>query len=75
VTRLASRLGLPIIHPRCPNAEKNRRLLMKDILRQVSHVDKHAASNVYGAAWRINQEYLPGSITAEAEELTDQDMQ
>jgi hypothetical protein len=32
---------------------------MKEILRQASHVDRHAVSNVYGAAWRINTEYLP----------------
>jgi hypothetical protein len=32
---------------------------MKEILRQASHVDRHAVSNVYGAAWRVNSEYLP----------------
>jgi tRNA 2-thiocytidine biosynthesis protein TtcA len=59
VTRLASRLGLPSASNSCPNAETNRRALMKEILRQASHVDRHAVSNVYGAAWRINSEYLP----------------
>ena len=32
---------------------------MKEILRQASHVDRHAVSNVYGAPWRINTEYGP----------------
>jgi tRNA 2-thiocytidine biosynthesis protein TtcA len=59
VSRLAARLDLPSAPNRCPNAEKNRRSLMKEILRQASHVDRHAVSNVYGAAWRINREYLP----------------
>ena len=61
MTRLASRVPLPVVHPRCPNAEKNQRLLMKDILRQASRVDRHAATNVYGAAWRVNHDYLPSS--------------
>jgi len=64
VNRLASRLSFPIVDARCPNAGKNQRLLMKEILRQASRVDRHAATNVYGAAWRINRDYLPGSIVS-----------
>jgi hypothetical protein len=37
---------------------------MREILRQVSRVDRHAATNMYGAAWRINREYLPAAETA-----------
>jgi tRNA 2-thiocytidine biosynthesis protein TtcA len=59
VSRIAARLGLPAAPNRCPNAETNRRSLMKEILRQASHVNRHAVSNVYGAAWRINTDYLP----------------
>ena len=59
VQRLASRLSLPVVPTRCPNAETNKRSLMKDIIRQASLVDRHAATNVYGAAWRINKDYLP----------------
>jgi len=59
VARLAARLALPIAPSRCPNAETNRRTLMKEILRMVSHVDRHAVSNVYSSPWRINSEYLP----------------
>ena len=59
VSRLAVRLGLPAAPNRCPNAERNRRTLMKEILRQASHVDRHAVSNVYSSAWRINTDYLP----------------
>jgi tRNA 2-thiocytidine biosynthesis protein TtcA len=62
VARLASRVPLPIVHPHCPNSEKNQRSLMRDILRQASRVDKHAATNVYGAAWRVNRDYLPSSL-------------
>jgi len=66
VARVARRLGLPTVPSRCPNAEKNQRGLMRDILRQVSRVDRHAATNLYGAAWRINRDYLPGAETATA---------
>jgi tRNA 2-thiocytidine biosynthesis protein TtcA len=59
VARVASRLSFPVIHSRCPNADKNQRVLMKEILRQASRVDRHAATNVYGAAWHINRDYLP----------------
>ncbi len=59
VARLAARLNLPTAPNRCPNADKNQRLLMKEILRMASHVNRHAVSNVYGAPWRINVDYLP----------------
>jgi tRNA 2-thiocytidine biosynthesis protein TtcA len=59
VSRLATRLALPTVPSRCPNADKNRRILMKEILRMASHVDKHAVSNVYSSPWRINSDYLP----------------
>ena len=67
VARVARRLDLPAVPTRCPNAEKNRRGLMRDILRQVSRVDRNAAANVYGAAWRINRDYLPSGDEAPAE--------
>lgn len=64
VARLADRLEIPSVPNRCPNAEKNRRGLMKDILRLASRVDRHAVSNVYGAAWRRNEDYLPPNRAA-----------
>lgn len=64
VSRLAARLGLPSAPNRCPRMDKNRRMLMKEILRQASHVDRHAVSNVYGAVWRVNTEYLPPPSSA-----------
>lgn len=59
VARLARRLSLPVVSARCPNAERNQRSLMKEILRQASRVDRHAATNLYGAAWRVRRDYLP----------------
>lgn len=62
VGRVARRLALPSIPSRCPNADSNMRGLMADILRQVSKVDRHAVSNLYGAPWRINAAYLPRDL-------------
>ena len=59
VARLAARLHLPAAANRCPNADTNQRRLMKEILRMASHVNRNAVSNVYGAPWRINSDYLP----------------
>jgi tRNA 2-thiocytidine biosynthesis protein TtcA len=61
VRRLATRLSLPSAPNRCPNADKNQRALMKEILRQASQVNRHAVSNVYRAPWHINAEYLPSA--------------
>jgi len=60
VARVARRLSLPAVPSRCPLSLRNNRLLMADILRQASKVNRHAVSNVYGAPWRINSAYLPG---------------
>jgi tRNA 2-thiocytidine biosynthesis protein TtcA len=64
VGRVAARLGLPSVPGRCPNAESNHRGLMKELLRQASRVNRHAVSNVYGAPWRINRDYLPSGDEA-----------
>lgn len=62
VSRVALRLGLPAVPNRCPKADTNQRLLMKELLRQASKVDRHAVSNLYGAPWRINDAYLPKDL-------------
>lgn len=59
ISRVAARLRLPVIASRCPRGSVNQRTLMKEIVRQVSRVDRHAATNIYGASWRINHDYLP----------------
>jgi tRNA 2-thiocytidine biosynthesis protein TtcA len=72
IARLCARLSLPSVPSRCPNAEKNQRLLMKEMLRMASRVDKHAVSNVYSMPWRINWDYLPSAPPgAEPEEDVD----
>ncbi len=63
VARVATRLGLPSVPSRCPNADSNKRGLMKEILRMATRVNRHAVSNVYGSAWRRNESYLPPAET------------
>jgi tRNA 2-thiocytidine biosynthesis protein TtcA len=60
VARLAARFRLPAAPNRCPNSERNRRGLMKELFLQAERVNRHAVSNVYGAPWRIRRDYLPG---------------
>ena len=64
VARVAARLHLPAAPNRCPNSDTNQRRLMKEILRMASRVNRHAVSNVYGAPWRINADYLPCGMPA-----------
>jgi tRNA 2-thiocytidine biosynthesis protein TtcA len=71
VSRLATRLCLPMAPNRCPNSEKNRRGLMKEILGMASHVDRHAVSNVYSMPWRINWDYMPGASAGDDGKETD----
>jgi tRNA 2-thiocytidine biosynthesis protein TtcA len=59
VQKVARRLDLPTVPSRCPNAAKNQRGLIKDLLAQASKVNRHAVPNLYAAAWNINTEYLP----------------
>jgi tRNA 2-thiocytidine biosynthesis protein TtcA len=68
VVKVSSRLGFPVVPSRCPNAEKNQRRLMAEILRTVSRVDRHAVTNVYGAAWNVNPAYLPRAVSLEKAE-------
>jgi tRNA 2-thiocytidine biosynthesis protein TtcA len=64
VARVARRLALPSAPNRCPNSDRNQRILMKDLLRQASRVNRHAVSNLYGAPWKIKNEYLPSMSDA-----------
>jgi tRNA 2-thiocytidine biosynthesis protein TtcA len=72
VARVAARLGIPSVPSRCPNAEKNSRKLMKEILLMATRVNRHAVSNVYGSAWRRNEAYLP-TIGSSADGAVDCD--
>jgi tRNA 2-thiocytidine biosynthesis protein TtcA len=68
IARVARRLAIPSAPNRCPNSHTNRRALMKDILALASRVDRHAVSNVYGSAWRRNEDYLPAQEPAGVEQ-------
>jgi tRNA 2-thiocytidine biosynthesis protein TtcA len=68
VAKVARRLELPTVSSRCPNARSNHRGLMAEMLRQAAKVNRHAVSNVYGAAWRINRAYLPAGEAGAAGE-------
>ena len=63
--RFARRQNLPVIASCCPQRETNRRVVMKDILRQVYRINRKVRENIYRSPWRINWEYLPVKLETE----------
>ncbi len=59
VERLARHYPLPVIPGNCPRKDLNRRILMKDILRQLRRESRQVKENIYRSAWNINADYLP----------------
>jgi tRNA 2-thiocytidine biosynthesis protein TtcA len=60
VDRLARHFSLPVIAGSCPRKDLNRRVLLKDILRQLRRESRQVKENIYRSAWNINADYLPG---------------
>jgi tRNA 2-thiocytidine biosynthesis protein TtcA len=59
VERLARHCPLPVIDGSCPRKHLNRRILMKEILRQLRRESRQVKENIYRSAWNINADYLP----------------
>ncbi len=64
VLRLARHFALPAYTVACPRREVNRRVLMKEIVRRVSRVNRRARENLYRAMWNLNRAYLPDPVEA-----------
>jgi tRNA 2-thiocytidine biosynthesis protein TtcA len=64
VERLARRYPLPAIAGSCPRKDLNQRILMKEILRRLSRVNRQVKTNIYRSAWNINADYLPAAGAA-----------
>ena len=69
VVDVAGRLGLPVADIRCPNKESNRRLLMKEVIRQLSRANRRVRENIFRSPWNINTRYLPHSLDVTREPL------
>lgn len=61
VRRLMRAIQLPVFQTDCPLHRQNQRLLFRDIIRQVSRVNRHVRNNLYRAPWHLNRDYLPGA--------------
>lgn len=51
VLRIAERLSLPVVEKRCPHEEDNIRRRLKPIVSQLSHIDGHARTHMFEAAF------------------------
>jgi tRNA 2-thiocytidine biosynthesis protein TtcA len=59
INKLTRLLNLPLVSIACPGKQANQRLLIKEIIKKLSRVNKKVRENIYRAPWRINQKYLP----------------
>jgi tRNA 2-thiocytidine biosynthesis protein TtcA len=64
VADIAGRLALPTVDIPCPNKDTNRRLLMKEIIKQLSRANRRVRENIFRSPWHINTRYLPPSLEA-----------
>jgi tRNA 2-thiocytidine biosynthesis protein TtcA len=65
VQQVSRALDLPIISSTCPNAQSNQRIVMKEIIRNLSRINRRVRENIYRAPWNINIEYLPVSLESD----------
>ena len=62
IERIARMITLPVISIDCPNKHSNQRLIMKEIIKKLSRINKRVRENIYNVPWRINEKYLPSSL-------------
>jgi tRNA 2-thiocytidine biosynthesis protein TtcA len=59
VAQAARILSVPSFAIECPRKDKNRRIVMKEIIRTLSGINHSSRENIYNSMFRINREYLP----------------
>ena len=57
--KISEALGLPVTRQTCPNAQSNQRLIIKEMIRKLSRVDRNIREHICRAPWHINKDYLP----------------
>jgi len=62
IANLADHLGLPVVSVDCEYKEKNVRVLLKPMIRELAKYNKHVKENIYRAAWNVDHNYLPGGM-------------
>jgi tRNA 2-thiocytidine biosynthesis protein TtcA len=65
IERIVRIVDPPVISINCPNKERNLRVLMKEMIRKLSRVNKRVRENIYNLPWRINEKYLPVGLNHE----------
>ncbi|RPJ08719.1 MAG: tRNA 2-thiocytidine biosynthesis protein TtcA [Spirochaetaceae bacterium] len=59
VAQAARILEVPAFSIQCPRKDKNRRIVMKQIIHTLTGINRTARENIYNSIFRINHEYLP----------------
>jgi tRNA 2-thiocytidine biosynthesis protein TtcA len=59
IIRIAEELNLPVFSINCPKLHSNQRIVIKDIIRTLSHINKKVRDNIYRIPWHINRNYFP----------------
>ncbi|MBN1797245.1 MAG: adenine nucleotide alpha hydrolase [Spirochaetales bacterium] len=62
IERIARTVTLPVISINCPKKDSNQRIIMKEIIKKLSRINKRVRENIYNVPWRINEKYLPSRL-------------
>ncbi len=62
IERISRTVSLPVISINCPNKDTNQRVVMKEIIKKLSRLNKKVRENIYNVPWRINEKYLPSCL-------------
>jgi tRNA 2-thiocytidine biosynthesis protein TtcA len=65
LVKAASKLNLPVIKSQCPNSDRSKRRLVKNLIAEVERHNKNVKKNIFRSLQRVRAEYLlekPGDI-------------
>ena len=59
IARVAREMKLPVVTSCCPRLETSKRGMIKEMVKQLSRVNRKVRENIYRAPGRINHDYIP----------------
>jgi len=62
VADAAMRLGFPEIPTECPQKGDSRRLTIREVIGELSRLNRRVRQNIFRSPWHIKTEYLPSSL-------------
>ncbi|SPF34975.1 PP-loop domain protein [Syntrophobacter sp. SbD1] len=67
ILRMCNNLGLPMLQAKCPSADVNQRMEIRNMLDGLFRKNSKVRGNIYHAMSNINLEYLPKKLPARGE--------